>query len=134
MGSATAYYLSKITDKQIILVDQYNVANDYCSSNDINRVFRYAYGKDEFYTRLAIQSRKLWQQLEQETKLQLLIPSDLLLVQGTDKEWNMFNEESHKTLRRSGSKQRTWKENSWRNDIHSSMLKEPSQIHMLESS
>src|SRR2546430_17669661 len=86
MGSATAYYLSKITNKQIILVDQYNVANDYCSSNDINRVFRYAYGKDEFYTRLAIQSRKLWQQLEQETKLQLLIPSDLLLVQGTDKE------------------------------------------------
>src|SRR2546428_5494123 len=80
MGSATAYYLSKITNKQIILVDRYNVANDYCSSNDINRVFRYAYGKDEFYTRLAIQSRKLWQQLEQETKLQLLIPSDLLLV------------------------------------------------------
>ncbi|TMI68244.1 FAD-dependent oxidoreductase, partial [Candidatus Bathyarchaeota archaeon] len=32
MGSATAYYLSKITNKQIILVDQYNVANDYCSS------------------------------------------------------------------------------------------------------
>src|SRR5947209_5394514 len=61
-----------------------------------------AYGKDEFYTRLAIQSRKLWQQLEQETKLQLLTPSDLLLVQGTDKEWNMFNEESHKTLKKIG--------------------------------
>jgi monomeric sarcosine oxidase len=104
MGSATAYYLSKTTDKQIVLVDQYTVANDYCSSNDTNRVFRYAYGKDEFYTGLAIQSRKLWQQLEQETKLQLLIPSDLLLVQGTDTEWNMFNEESHKTLKRIGLK------------------------------
>jgi monomeric sarcosine oxidase len=102
MGSATAYYLSKTTDKQIVLVDQYTVANDYCSSNDTNRVFRYAYGKDEFYTRLAIQSRKLWQQLEQETKLRLLIPSDLLLVQGADTEWNMFNEESHKTLKRIG--------------------------------
>jgi sarcosine oxidase len=98
MGSATAYYLSKTTRKQIVLVDQYTIANDYCSSNDINRVFRYAYGKDEFYTRLAIQSRKLWQQLEQEIKIQLLIPSDLLLVQGTDREWNVFNEESHKTL------------------------------------
>ncbi len=104
MGTSAAYYLSKITDKQIILVDQYTVANDYCSSNDTNRVFRYAYGKDEFYTRLAIQSRKLWQQLEQETKLQLLIPSDLLLVQGTDREWNMFNEDSHKTLKEIGLK------------------------------
>src|SRR2546428_5879261 len=102
MGSATAYYLSKTTDKKIILVDQYNVANDYCSYNDTNRVFRYACGKDEFYTRLAIEGRKLWQQLEQETKLQLLIPSDLLLVQGTDREWNMFNEESHKTLKKIG--------------------------------
>ena len=104
MGTSAAYYLSKTTDKQIVLIDQYNVANDYCSSNDTNRVFRYAYGKDEFYTRLAIQSRKLWQEIEQETKLQLLIPSDLLLVQGTDREWNMFNEESHKTLKRIGLK------------------------------
>jgi len=102
MGAATAYYLSKTTDKKIVLIDQYKVANDYCSSNDINRVFRYAYGKDEFYTRLAIQSHKLWQQLEQETKLQLLIPSDLLLIQGTDREWNIFNEESHKTLKKIG--------------------------------
>lgn len=102
MGAATAYYLSKTTDKKIVLIDQYKVANDYCSSNDINRVFRYAYGKDEFYTRLAIQSHKLWQQLEQETKLQLLIPSDLLLIQGTNREWNMFNEESHRTLKKIG--------------------------------
>src|SRR5437870_13838142 len=92
MGSATAYYLSKITNKQIILGDQYNVANDYCSSNDINRVFRYSYGKDEFYTRLAIQSRKLWQQLEKETNLQHLTPSDAIIVQDTDKAWNKLNE------------------------------------------
>ncbi len=99
MGSAAAYWLGK-SGKKIILIDQYSVGNDLCSSSDVNRVFRYAYGSDEFYTRLAIESRKLWKEVEKETRTTLLIPSGLLLLQGQDDGWNKFNVDSHKTIQK----------------------------------
>ncbi len=102
MGSAAAYWLSKEEGLETILLDQYSFGNEYCTSNDANRVFRYAYGEDKLYTRMAIESNKLWKKLEQETNQRLLVPSGLLLLEGDDKESNKFNSESFATLNELG--------------------------------
>ena len=102
MGSAAAYWLSKKTNRKILLLDRYGLANDYCSSNDANRVFRFAYGKDAYYTRMAVESLKLWKTLEKETGEKLLIETDLLLVEGDDEDSNRFNKDSYETMREMG--------------------------------
>ena len=102
MGSATAYALSKMTDKEILLVDRYGIGNEYCSSNDVNRVFRYAYGNDQHYTKMAVESEALWKKLEQETGHKLLILTGLLMLLGQDKNSNQFCESSYKTLEKLG--------------------------------
>lgn len=102
MGSATAYALSKATNKEILLVDRYGVGNEYCSSNDINRVFRYAYGNDRHYTKMAVESKALWKRLENETGEKLLVPTGLLMLEGPDQNANRFGESSFGTLEKLG--------------------------------
>jgi sarcosine oxidase len=102
MGLATAYYISKTSDSKVLLLDKYGVGNEYSSSNDVNRVFRYSYGNDELYTRMAAESLELWRQLEKESQQDLLIQTGLLLLQGDDGNANGFNEASYRTLSRMG--------------------------------
>ncbi len=102
MGSAAAYWISKTSDLNVVLVEQYSIGNDYCSSHDANRVFRYSYGSDKLYTKMAMETLPLWKSLEQDSGDQLLIPSGLLLVDGNDEESNRFNRESCVTLREMG--------------------------------
>jgi monomeric sarcosine oxidase len=98
MGAATAYAISRMAEKKIMLLDRYGLGNDYCSSNDINRVFRYAYGNDPGYTKMAVESLRLWRDIEKETGQELLIPSGLIMLEGEDENANKFNESSFKTL------------------------------------
>ena len=99
MGSATAYALSKMSDKRILLIDRYGPGNELCSSNDVNRVFRYAYGNDEYYVKMAIESESLWNDLMSETGQKLIVPTGLLMLEGQDQNSNRFCEASYKTLR-----------------------------------
>jgi len=98
MGLATAHSISKASDSKVFILDRYGMGNDYCSSNDVNRVFRYSYGNDELYTRMAIESLKLWKNLERESGEELLLPTGLLMLQGEDESANGFNEASYRTL------------------------------------
>src|SRR2546425_5969131 len=98
MGAATAYAISRIADKKIILLDRYGLGNEYCSSNDVNRVFRYSYGNDQYYTKMAIESLRLWKEIEKENGQELLIPAGLLMLEGEDEHASKFNESSFKTL------------------------------------
>ncbi len=102
MGMATAYFLSKTPGVKVTLLEQYIVENEYCSSNDANRVFRYAYGKDKLYTEMAVESLKLWRELERETGQTLLVPTGLLLLNGADVTANVFNNNSYRTLKELG--------------------------------
>ena len=102
MGVATAYALSRMTEKKITLLDRYGLGNEYCSSNDVNRVFRYAYGNDQYYTTMAIQSLGLWREIEKESRQELLIPTGLLMLEGEDRHANEFNESSFNTLTKLG--------------------------------
>ncbi len=101
MGSAAAFWLSGNQGQDVLLMERFGLLNEYSSSNDANRVFRYAYGRDEFYTRMAMVSRNLWRELEEQCG-QLLVPSGLLLLEGSDTEANGFNEDSYNTLQRLG--------------------------------
>lgn len=102
MGSYAAYWLSKKPRPRVVLMDQYGTQNEYCSSNDANRVFRYAYGKDGLYTQMAVESLRLWKDLEKEAGQSLLIPTGLLLLHGEEEEANKFIEDSYDTLSRLG--------------------------------
>src|SRR5881409_2410135 len=102
MGAATAYAISQMTENKILLLDRYGIGNEYCSSNDVNRVFRYSYGNDQFYTKMAVESLRLWRGVEKETSQQLLIPAGLLMLEGDDEHAYKFNESSFKTLTKLG--------------------------------
>jgi len=98
VGAATAYAISRVSENRILLLDRYGVGNEYCSSNDVNRVFRFAYGADRLYTEMAIESLRLWKELEKETGHELLIPTGLLMLEGDDEHANRFNESSFRML------------------------------------
>ena len=102
MGAATAYAICRMTEQKIILLDRYGLGNEYCSSNDVNRVFRYAYGNDSYYTKMAIESLELWREIEKESRQELLIPTGLLMLEGEDQHANEFNESSFDTLTKLG--------------------------------
>jgi sarcosine oxidase len=61
-GAWSAYQLQR-TGKRVILLDAYGPANDRASSGDQSRIIRMGYGADEIYTRSAMRSRQLWQDL-----------------------------------------------------------------------
>lgn len=98
MGLAAAYSIANSSDSKVLILDRYGIGNDYSSSSDVNRVFRYAYGNDELYTRMAVESLKLWRKLERESGQELLLPTGLLMLQGEDESANGFNEASYQTL------------------------------------
>ncbi len=98
MGAATAYAVSRMSENRILLLDRYGVGNEYCSSNDVNRVFRFAYGGDQHNTEMAVESLRLWKELERETSQELLIPAGLLMLEGDDEHANRFNESSFRML------------------------------------
>ena len=100
MGLATAYSIARTSDSKVLVLDRYGIGNDYCSSNDVNRVFRYSYGDDELYTRMAVESLKLWRNLEKESGEEILLSTGLLMLQGEDQGANGFNEASYRTLSR----------------------------------
>jgi monomeric sarcosine oxidase len=98
MGLSAAYWLTKLGNSRVVLLEQHTIGNDYCSSGDANRVFRYSYGNDKLYTRMAVETLPLWKDLERATGEELLVQSGLLLVQGSDDESNKFNQDSYRTL------------------------------------
>lgn len=100
MGLATAHAVRKKSNFEVLVIDRFGIGNDYCSSNDVNRVFRYSYGNDELYTNMAVESFRLWRELEKDSRRELLIPTGLLLLQGEDENTNGFNEASYATLSR----------------------------------
>ena len=61
-GAWIAYHLQR-SGKTVVLLDAYGVANSRASSGGESRVIRMGYGTDEIYTRWAMRSLVLWQEL-----------------------------------------------------------------------
>lgn len=54
------------------------------------------------YTRMAVESFKLWKELERESGQQLMITTGLLMVEGSGESANRFNKTSYETLKKLG--------------------------------
>ncbi|MDE1825269.1 MAG: N-methyl-L-tryptophan oxidase [Candidatus Micrarchaeota archaeon] len=76
MGCSAAYNLSK-KGKKVLLIEQFTVKGAFNQSQDHSRFFRYAYG-DPLYTKLAMESLKLWKALERESGTKLYFKGGLL--------------------------------------------------------
>jgi sarcosine oxidase len=61
-GAWTAYQLRR-SGKRVVLIDAYGAGNSRSSSGDESRIIRMGYGADEIYTRSALRSLRLWQEL-----------------------------------------------------------------------
>jgi monomeric sarcosine oxidase len=69
-GSWTALRLAQ-GGLRVVLIDQYGPANARASSGGESRIIRAGYGADELYTRWAIRSLTLWQELFAATRVDL---------------------------------------------------------------
>ena len=61
-GAWTAYQLRR-AGKRVVLIDAHGPGNSRSSSGGESRIIRMGYGADEIYTRSALRSRQLWQEL-----------------------------------------------------------------------
>ena len=77
MGVATAYWLTQ-QGRAVTLLDQYDIPNTWSASGDHLRVFRLTYGKDAFYTDMALKSLPLWLDLNTQTGEKLLQQNGVL--------------------------------------------------------
>jgi sarcosine oxidase len=102
MGLAAAHELAKVPNLRITIVDRFGIGNRFCASNDFNRMFCFANGRRKRYTALAVESLRLWRELEHEAGQELFVPTGFLAVEGEDDEWNEFMLDSQRTLSNQG--------------------------------
>jgi len=98
MGLAVAHALAKASKLQLLIIDRYGLGNEYCASNDFGRIFCYANGAKRRHTQMAIESLKLWRELEQESGEELFVPSGFLALDGESAWGTKFIAQSYQTL------------------------------------
>lgn len=84
VGTSAAYQLSRRGHK-VLLLDQYDIPNEWAASGDHARVLRLTYGKDLFYTELAVQALNLWKDFQKECREELYVATGLLDLAVKDK-------------------------------------------------
>lgn len=77
MGVMSAYHLA-LRGVSVTVLDQHDVPNQWAASGDHLRVFRLTYGKDAFYTEMALKSVPLWLALNAESEETLLQQNGVL--------------------------------------------------------
>ncbi|HAZ07689.1 MAG TPA: hypothetical protein DCZ01_04010 [Elusimicrobia bacterium] len=73
MGVQAAWHLANL-GQNVTLLDQFDIPNQWAASGDHLRVFRLTYGKDAFYTEMALKSLPMWLELN-------ALSEDMLLQQ-----------------------------------------------------
>jgi sarcosine oxidase len=71
-GAATAWHLAS-RGHDVTILERTAPASHDGSSHGSARIFRYAY-PDEFYTRMVIESKALWDELDRDSGLELISP------------------------------------------------------------
>lgn len=79
MGMAAGYYLSKL-GKRTLLIDANDPPHSFGSHHGDTRIIRHAYGEGRQYVPLALGAQELWQELEQESGMELFSPTGVLCV------------------------------------------------------
>jgi N-methyl-L-tryptophan oxidase len=89
MGMAAGYYLSKLGIKTLLL-DSNNPPHDLGSHHGETRIIRHAYGEGTQYVPLVLRAQYLWEQLQEESKMPLFLPTGVLCA--GKKESNFISE------------------------------------------
>src|ERR1044072_3289269 len=97
MGAAAASELAR-EGADVALIDQSLLPYPRAASTDHSKVFRFAY-PDPLYARMAVDARKLWRSLEEETGARLLTPTGVLMI---GRDHTSPEAETHETLRAMG--------------------------------
>jgi monomeric sarcosine oxidase len=98
MGICAAYWLA-LKAKAVTVLDQYDVPNRWAASGDHLRAFRLTYGRDAFYTAMAVKALPLWNDFNAQTGEKLLVQNGVLeLATAT----HGYEEHSEQVLREMG--------------------------------
>ena len=82
-GAWTAHHLQEQGHK-VTLIDAWGPAHSRASSGGESRLTRAAYGKDEIYTRMAMDSLPQWKALSAISGLPIFVPAGILFFFPTD--------------------------------------------------
>src|SRR5215210_8039905 len=82
LGSAAAYWLAQRAEDGVLAIEQFRLGHDRGSSQDHSRIIRRSY-HDPNYVALAAPAYELWQELEDESGVQMVVKTgglDLELI------------------------------------------------------
>jgi sarcosine oxidase len=94
-GAWTAHHLQQAGHK-VTLIDAWGPAHSRASSGGESRLTRAAYGKDEIYTRMAMDSLPQWRALSALSGLPIFIPSGILFFFPTEEPYVHDSIAAHK--------------------------------------
>ena len=97
-GAWTAWHLRR-AGKSVLLLDAWGPGHTRSSSGGESRIIRMGYGGDEIYTRMAVRSLALWQDLIRQTGQPLFHRTGVLWMARQD---DPYSEATRKTLGRVG--------------------------------
>ena len=97
-GAWTAWHLRR-AGKSVLLLDAWGPGHTRSSSGGESRIIRMGYGGDEIYTRMAVRSLALWQDLIRQTGQPLFHRTGVLWMARPD---DPYSEATRKTLGRVG--------------------------------
>lgn len=96
-GAWTAHHLQQ-AGARVTLIDAFGPANSKASSGGESRVTRAAYGKDDIYTRMALESLPQWQALSRVSGLPILIPAGVLFFFSRPEDYLTQSIDAHRRL------------------------------------
>jgi monomeric sarcosine oxidase len=96
-GAWTAYQLRR-TGKRVVLIDAQGAGNSLSSSGDQSRIIRTGYGGDELYTRSALRSLQLWQDLSSQVAETLFHQTGVLWLAHEDDPYPIRTRETFRDL------------------------------------
>jgi glycine/D-amino acid oxidase-like deaminating enzyme len=94
-GAWTAHHL-QLQGHRVTLIDAYGPAHTRSSSGGESRLTRAAYGKDDIYTRMAMESLPQWKALSAISGLPIFIPAGILFFFPTEEPYVRDSIAAHK--------------------------------------
>ncbi|XP_077992517.1 monomeric sarcosine oxidase-like [Glandiceps talaboti] len=100
IGSATVYWLSKRVGKDVLGLEQFRLGHEHGGSQDHSRTMRVSYYGDERFTTLCRDSYTAFEEVEEESGIQLLYKCGGLQLSTPDSASRLFIEKNTNDLKR----------------------------------
>src|SRR5678816_687332 len=97
-GAWTAWHLLKL-GRKVLLIDAWGPAHARASSGGESRMTRTVYGRDEIYTRFALESLDQWRWLSGRSGLPIFHPTGVVFLFGRREPYGEHSTEAHQRPR-----------------------------------